>query len=88
MRDGLSVVRPRSGLLTTSARELVTVCKGGHLRGIGYQVDLDQSYNLYTIFRITAKPSLFNRFFNTLFLSLPHLLFSMRLRAVSYFFYS
>jgi len=36
MRDGLSVVRPRSGLLTTSTRELVTVCKGGYLRGIGY----------------------------------------------------
>jgi len=37
MRDGLSVVRPRSGLLTTSARELITVCKGVvHLRGIGY----------------------------------------------------
>jgi len=41
MRDGLSVVRPRSGLLTTFARELVTVCKDEHLRGIGYQVDLD-----------------------------------------------
>jgi len=52
MRDGLSVVRPRSGLLTTSARELITVCKDGHLRGIGYQADLDQSYNLYAIFRI------------------------------------
>jgi len=36
MRNGLSVVRPRSGLLTISARELVTVCKGGHLRGTGY----------------------------------------------------
>ena len=36
MRDGLSVVRPRSDLLTISARELITVCKGGHLRGIGY----------------------------------------------------
>jgi len=72
MRDGLSVVRPRNGLLTTSIRELVTVCKGGHLRKISYQVDLDQSYNLYTIFRITAKPSSFNHSFNTLFLSLPH----------------
>jgi len=67
MRNGLSVVRSRSGLLTTSARELVTVCKDGHLRGIGYQIDLDQSYDFYTIFRITAKPSLFNHFFNTLF---------------------
>ena len=46
------MVRPKSGLLTTSARELVMVCKGGHLRGIGYQADLDQSYNLYAIFRI------------------------------------
>jgi len=35
MRDGLSVVRPRSSLLTTSARELIMVCKGRHLRGIG-----------------------------------------------------
>jgi len=60
MRDVLSVVRPRSSLLTTSTRELVTVCKGGHLREIGYQVDLDQSYNLYTNFRITAKLSSFN----------------------------
>jgi len=41
MRDGLSMVRPRSSLLTTSIKELVTVCKGEHLRGIGYQVDLD-----------------------------------------------
>jgi len=41
MRDGLSVVRPRSSLLTTSVRELVIVCKDGHLRGIGRQVDLD-----------------------------------------------
>jgi len=41
MRDGLSVVRPRSGLLTTSARKLITVCKGVHLREIGYQTDLD-----------------------------------------------
>jgi len=41
MRDGLSMVRPRSSLLTISARELVTVCKGRHLRGIGYQADLD-----------------------------------------------
>jgi len=63
MRDGLSMVRPRSGLLTTFARELVTVCKGGHLRRIGYQADLDQSYDLYAIFRLTAKPSLFNCFF-------------------------
>ena len=61
------MVRPRSGLLTTSIRELVMVCKGGHLRGIGYQADLDQSYYLYAILRITAKPSLFNHFFNTLF---------------------
>jgi len=44
------MVRPKSGLLTTSARELVMVCKGGHLRGIGYQADLDQSYDLYTYF--------------------------------------
>ena len=29
------MVRPRSGLLTTSVRELVMVCKGGHLREIG-----------------------------------------------------
>jgi len=36
MRDGLSVVRPKSGLLTTSVRELITVYKGEHLRGIGY----------------------------------------------------
>jgi len=71
MRDGLSVVRSRSGLLTISAKELITVCKGRHLRGIGYQADLDQSYNLYAIFRLTAKPFLFNRFFNTLFLFLP-----------------
>ena len=28
MRDWLSVVRPRSDLLITLARELVTVCKG------------------------------------------------------------
>jgi len=41
MRDGLSVVRSRSGLLTISAKELITVYKGGHLRGIGYQADLD-----------------------------------------------
>ena len=61
------MVRPRSNLLTTSTRELITVCKGGHLRGIGYQADLDQSYNLYAIFRITAKLSSFNHFFNTLF---------------------
>jgi len=67
MRDGLSVIKPRSGLLTTSARELVTVCKDGHLRGIGCQVDLDRSYNLYAIFRITAKPSSFNHSFNTFF---------------------
>ena len=60
MRDGLNMVRPKSGLLTTSTRELVTVCKGEYLRGIGYQVDLDQSYNLYTNFRITTKLSLFN----------------------------
>jgi len=67
MRDGLSVVRPRSGLLTTSTRKLVTVCQGGHLKGIGYQVDLDQSYDLYANFRITAKLSSFNHSFNTLF---------------------
>ena len=30
------MIRPRSGLLTISARELVIVCKGGHLREIGY----------------------------------------------------
>ena len=59
----MSVVRPRSSLLTTSARELVMVCKGRHLRGIGYQADLDQSYDLYAIFRTTAKPSLFNTLF-------------------------
>jgi len=41
IRDGLSVVRPRSGLLTISTRELVMVCKGRHLREIGCQVDLD-----------------------------------------------
>ena len=46
------MVRPRSGLLTIFARKLITVCKGGHLREIGYQADLDQSYDLYTIFRI------------------------------------
>jgi len=50
MRDELSIVRSRSGLLTTSVRKLITVYKGGHLRGIGYQTDLDQSYNLYTYF--------------------------------------
>ena len=71
MRDGLSIIKPRSGLLTTSVSELVTVCKGRHLRGIGYQVDLDQSYNIYTIFRITAKLSLFNHSFNTLFPFFP-----------------
>jgi len=85
MRDGLSMVRPRSGLLTTSVRELVMVCKSRHLRGIGCQADLDQSYNLYAIFRITT---LFNYFFNTFFLSLPYQLFSIQfiqLRAASIF---
>jgi len=67
MRDGLSVVRPRSGLLTTSVRELITVCKGGYFREIVCQVDLYQSYNLYAIFRTTTKPSSFNLFFNILF---------------------
>jgi len=40
MRDELSVVRPKSGLLTTSTRKLVTVCKGRYLRGIGYQANV------------------------------------------------
>jgi len=43
------------------------VYKGGHLREICCQADLDQSYDLYAIFRTTAKPSSFNHFFNTLF---------------------
>jgi len=66
MRDGLSVIRPKSSLLTTSIKELITVYKDGYLKVIGYQTDLDQSYNLYTIFRITAKLSLFNYSFNIL----------------------
>jgi len=67
IRDGLSMIRPRSSLLTISTRELVMVYKGGHLREICCQADLDQSYDLYAIFRTTAKPSSFNHFFNTLF---------------------
>jgi len=34
IRDRLSVVRPRGGLLTILAREFITVFKGRHLRGI------------------------------------------------------
>jgi len=76
MRDGLSVIRPKSSLLTTSIKELITVYKDGYLKVIGYQTDLDQSYNLYTIFRITAKPSLFNYSFNILLPFSPYQLFN------------
>jgi len=76
MRDGLSVIRPKSSLLTTSIKELITVYKDGYLKVIGYQTDLDQSYNLYTIFRITAKLSLFNYSFNILLPFSPYQLFN------------
>jgi len=76
MRDGLSVIRPKSSLLTTSIKELITVYKDGYLKVIGYQTDLDQSYNLYAIFRITAKLSLFNYSFNILLPFSPYQLFN------------
>jgi len=84
MRDWLSVIRSRSGLLTTLARKFITVCKGWHLRGIICKVDLDWSYYHFNQFYITDKQCFdFFKFFLILPLSIHfHEPFSIQLRTV------
>jgi len=76
MRAWLSVVRSRSGLLTTLIVSLLQCVKMNTL-GILYKKDLDQAYNSFEHFYLNYHAKFLYSLFNTFIY--PHKLFSMQL---------